>query len=251
MILRQPLRSVIQPNDSLLVCSDVRYNGQDVDTLEKTTRLYNAVICVRPHDNRIWQTLEYVIHLIEQRHSTGSDLSLTGPLAFYNAIKNNISEENLRFKHGFRRKSINQLKRKYEDYYVKEKVRDSIFITKFYKGFTTDPKSKYGTLWKAKMVYYSVLAHSYPWKVYTYPGQQRCVTASFTEDGAMLLTSLVSASQGYEQFFHNPQGIGVCKYIKLTIINDETSEQYRLEIPSDDLSSLHKMALPFPLNTAT
>lgn len=242
MISRIPLHSVIRPNDTLLVCSDASPStGLPPNSVKETERIYNAVICSQPGDDRIWKTIQSILDRVASRHSEGSDLSLTGPIAFYQAIKYNISEENVRFKHGVRMKSIMQIRRKYEDYYVKEKLNNQIFLTKFYKGFYADPKNRYGTLWKARTIYYDLLLQHLQWKVFAYPGQRRCIRPEYTASGSIVLKLMTTNA------FYEPQGkSNKCQYIKVVIVNDESSEEYRVEIPSAELSNNNRYTLQLP-----
>jgi hypothetical protein len=247
MISRIPLRKVLRTNDSLLVCSDASpATGLPANTLAETERLYNAVICSQKQDYRMWIAIERIVANIQRRHDAGSDLSLTGPVAFYQAIKGNITEENVRFKHGVRMKSIIHMRRKYEDYYVKEKLTNQIFLTKFYKGFFADPKERYGTLWKARTVYYDLLLHYQQWKVFTFPGQKNCVKSDYNSAGHMVLKVLTSNSY-YELGNDGRHHHHICQYIKIVVVNDETSEEYRIEIPSAEISSASRYALQLPL----
>ncbi|RYH22988.1 hypothetical protein EON65_18430 [archaeon] len=255
MISRVPLRKVIRTNDTLLVCADAyARNGMPPYSLEDTERLYNAVICSKKGEDRIWLTIEKILQNIESRHSVGSDLSLTGPVAFYRAIRGNITEDNLRFKHGVRLKSIMHVRRKYEDFYVKERLTNQIMLTKFYKGYFADPRHRYGTLWKAHTIYFDKLMHFQHWKVFAYPGQKRCVRADFTKKGSLMLRLLTSNS-----FYEMPQplpdenddGIAspfICHHIKLLVLNDKTSEEHWVEIPSANIPSGSRYALELPLH---
>lgn len=255
MIARVPLRNVIRSNDSLLVCADAYpRTGMPPYSLNDTERLYNAVICSQKGEQRIWQTIEKILQNIESRHSVGSDLSLTGPVAFYRAIRSNITDDNLRFKHGVRMKSILHVRRKYEDYYVKERLTNQIMLTKFYKGYFADPRHRYGTLWKAHTIYFEKLMHFHHWKVFTYPGQKRCVRMDVTKRGSMVLRLLTS-----NNFYEMPQPIPdendgaipspyICYNIRLLVLNDDTSEEHWVEIPSVDIPSGSRYALELPFN---
>lgn len=238
MILRLPLRRVIRANDTLLVCSDAHPGtGLPARSLRETDRLYNAVICSAPNEPRIRDTIDSILSNIAHRHNSGSDLSLTGPIAFYKAIRSQLREEEVRWMHGVRLKSIVTMRRKYEDYYVKDKQTNKIFLTKFYKGFYSDPKHRYGTLWKAQTVYYDLLING-PWKVLAFPGQAACVRAELSSSGAIVL-KLLSAQAFYE-------GPMLCQFIRVVVLNDATSEEYRVEIPSLEVDGASRYALQLP-----
>eukprot|EP00981_Chlorochromonas_danica_P005217 scaffold1046_cov162-Ochromonas_danica.AAC.47 len=247
MIARLPLRSVVRANDSLLVCSDANPStGLPAANLAETERLYNAVICAERGEKRLWRTIDIILKNIQKRHSVGSDLSLTGPLAFYNAIADRLTEHEVRFKHGVRMKSIMHVRRKYEDYYVKEKLSGRIFLTKFYKGFFADPKHRYGTLWRAQTIYYDLLVQHGQWKVLSYPGQSSCIKPEFTAAGSLVLKLLTSNSY-YELAPHARHGHMICQSIKVVVLNDYNSEEYRVEIPSIEISSASRYTLQLPL----
>eukprot|EP01031_Cornospumella_fuschlensis_P030927 gene30927-37380_t len=253
MIARMPLRNVIRANESLLVCADASpRTGMPPVSLKDTERLYNAVICAKRDDHRIWLAIERILHNIETRHSVGSDLSLTGPVAFYRAIHDNITDENLRFKHGVRMKSIMHVRRKYEDFYVKERINNQIILTKFYKGYFADPRHRYGSMWKAGTIYFDKVLSFQHWKVFAYPGQKNCVLVDLTKQGTMMLRLLTSNS-----FYEISQPIPtereggisspfICHNIKLVILNDVTGEEHGVEIPSADVPSGSRYALELP-----
>lgn len=101
MILRQPLRSVILPKDKLLLCLDaLPASGRAVVSVNEVKRLYNAIICAQRQDPRMYLVIDHVLSNIKQRKNAGSDLSLTGPVAFYEALHGHVNESEIRFKHG-------------------------------------------------------------------------------------------------------------------------------------------------------
>eukprot|EP01033_Poteriospumella_lacustris_P006079 gene6078-4366_t len=265
MILRRPLRSVIGANDSLLVCSDALvHSGAAAETLSETKRLYNAVICSAKQEPRMWRTLAYVIQNIYRRHSVGSDLSLTGPIAFYEAIAQNLTENELRFKHGFfgKGRSLSAPGKRYQDYFVKEKVSDGLFLTKHYKDFVQDPGTKYGNLWRSQIIYYELLGKYGAWKMYTYPGQRQCLQPKFDSSHTITLqinqdvhsfhqgnmaSAATAPSPSSMTFFQLP--LSVCHQIKLYLVNDDTSETHRIDVPQDQSALVTQYTLPFSFAT--
>jgi mannosyltransferase OCH1-like enzyme len=292
MIARKPLRQVILSNDTLLVCSDALPSfGQAPNSLQKTTRFYNAIICVRPQDDRLWKTMEYILKRIHHKYSDGSDLGLTGPIAFYNAIIHHIFEDNIRFKHGFKVNSLMSSNRKYEDFYIQEKLKNEIFLTKFYYGFYSNPTTRYGYLWDQHLIYYDILLVMKPWKILIFPGQLRCIQANFTFPATHSSSSLSTSSSSplsavigsnsqsqssklrqkqqqqreeydaqegilllsprqfltYYELIHEDEAKNNCRLIKLLLIQDDTSEMIKLEIPASDiLNAQHQVyRVPF------
>jgi mannosyltransferase OCH1-like enzyme len=259
MILRKPLRDIIHSNDTFLVCSDALPGGKAAETIQKTERFYNAMICTQPQDFRIWKTLNNVLSNIERRYSSGSDLALTGPTAFYKAIVSNITEMNLRWKHGFREKPLPfNKKRTYEDYYVIEKLLNSVFITKSYHGFqysSLEPGYRYGLLWNRNLIYYDLLLKHSPWKIFVFPRQTRCIQArlQLTDDSYNLYLEPLTLLTEYELLDQKGEGkeagAGLCRLIKLFVLNDETSESYKLDIPSSDLVNNKKYRVPISFDS--
>ena len=235
MIARKPLRSVIFPNDTLLLCSDALPDrGLPPLTLETTQRLYNAIICSEAQDFRLWKTIDYVFRQILSKHQSGSDLSLTGPMAFYEAISGDIKDENLRFSHGFYAPLSSRRRRAYEDFYVKEKLHQEIFITKTYYDYDPgSPHLRYGKLWSKGIIYFDILLYRLPWKLYVFPHQTRCVKVMHDDtfyDRYLYLQAIALSSQ--EPDFELLQ---ICRLIRLVIVHDDTSETWRMEIPFHDI----------------
>lgn len=234
MISRKPLRSVILPGDTLLVCSDANpVTGQGIASLKQTQRFYNAVICSQRQDPRIWLALYKVLRNIETRISAGSDLSLTGPIAFYRAIANNVTENELRFMHGFTvsGSSTRRFHRKYEDYFVKVNLpgaEDTVFLTKNYRDFNPDPRSRYGYLWQRNIVYFDLIGRFEPWKVYMHTRQSACVTLGGFDpllESIQLLPSSRLVDDNSTEHRKN------CADLLLHIVNDATHEVRNLNIP--------------------
>lgn len=99
MINRTPLRDTIKQNDDFLVCSDTLPYGIEAKTLKETKKLYNAVICSAPKDERMLKAIKYVVDTVNGQNYGFNDLGITGPVAFYEATKNFIDDSNIRFSH--------------------------------------------------------------------------------------------------------------------------------------------------------
>eukprot|EP01040_Poterioochromonas_malhamensis_P009333 gene9333-10134_t len=237
MIARKPLRHIIRPNDSFLVCSDALSEfGAAPLNLKQTQRLYNAVICSQAQDRRLWRTIDFVLRNIEVGHQTGSDLSLTGPSAFFQAVRREISEDNVRFAHGYQRLSLSK-RRKYEDFFVQEKIYHEIFLTKFYKGFHADPQARYGRLWQLGLVYYDPLVLHPPWKLYVYPRQSRCVQAIMSSIGSNTMAAILKPQTilTQQELLYQEEGDALCRLIHLQVVQGETSEVWSMDITASDV----------------
>ncbi len=164
MIDRMPLRSVIQAEDMLLVASDALPLGHAAKNIHDTVALYNAIICSQRNEERMLITMELVVKNIEARDPGKNSLWITGPSAFMNALRNKITEHELRFHHGMNRWHEDGLRR-YTDYWVKDKISNNVFLTKNFKGHVRFNKTllTYGHYWESGRVY-----HENPivWKEY-------------------------------------------------------------------------------------
>lgn len=147
MINRTPLRNTINPKDDFLVCSDTLPYGIEAKNLKDTKKLYNAVICSAPKDERMLRVIKYVVDTINGNNYGFSDLGITGPVAFYEATKGYVDDSNLRFSHKLGRHPFistwfpnghpdhNNGAREYRDYTVNEKTNNHVLLTKFFKGY--------------------------------------------------------------------------------------------------------------------
>jgi hypothetical protein len=68
MINRTPLRDTIKHDDSFLVCSDTLPYGIEAKTLKDTKKLYNAVICSAPKDDRMLKAIKYVVDTVNGKN---------------------------------------------------------------------------------------------------------------------------------------------------------------------------------------
>jgi hypothetical protein len=163
MIDREPLREVIVPDDSFLVCSDALPNGVGSKDLSQTTKFYNAVICASQKNENIKRTIDAVVDTITRRDPKDVDLAITGPVAFYRATIDHIDDSNLRFKHWLAHK---QHHRHYRDYPVTEKLHGQVFLHKSYNGHTHSQGIRYGDLWRNGRIYYEGGSGSLAWDNY-------------------------------------------------------------------------------------
>lgn len=162
MIARKPLRHLIQSNDEFLVCSDTLQGGIMADTIKETVRLYNAVICVVPQSKKLFNTINYVVKNILQinclrKYHIHNSLAITGPQAFYEAIRMSLDDDNLRFKHGYHKtiSSDPNIQRKYTDYFIIDKVSNDIAFTKAFRHYYAHQNSgQYDDLWNENRIVY-------------------------------------------------------------------------------------------------
>lgn len=163
------------------------------ETLQSTTKLYNAIICARALDYRMKRVVEYVVERIHNRKTViYEDLGLTGPIAFLRAIRDNIDEDNLRLKHGL---SKREGYRSYVDYFVLHKTYRGgreIAFTKFFQGYYDGhgagrPRQDYSAYWRAGQVFYDgpiVWKHL---KLYAACRTTRDFTLHFLSNGTLMI----------------------------------------------------------------
>lgn len=140
---------------------------------------------------------------------------------------------------GFRKRSISSVGRKYEDYFVIEKLHNLYFTTKFYKGFKADLHTHYGYLWRTGQVYYDLMGMFGSWKVYLFPVKgfklKECLKDIQFEKkdlqpggNIFLALSFVAANKDCQKVKNHVQKI------KLLVINDDSSDQYTIEVSLDE-----------------
>lgn len=170
MINRIPLRKLIHQNDDFLVCADTNSNGRMANSLQTTSKIYNAMICSVSKDSRLLNTINNVVDNIDTFRYQKSiphsfylnfqgDLGLTGPVAFYNSIKNYVNENNVRFKHGYLAySSFQHVSHHYTDYFVMNKETNEIAFNKAFKDYYSNShrkQSSYSKLWREGNVFFS------------------------------------------------------------------------------------------------
>lgn len=160
MIARQALRVVLEEYDDFIVASDTLPGGYMANNVKETQKIYNALICSQPRDKRLYDTIMYILSKIQNkgsdiRYHVSSDLALTGPVAFYLAIINEITEKNLRMKHGYRpTPSDSNYHRDYTDYYVINKLNNQVAFHKAFKYYYRHRHGGYSKLWKDGRIFY-------------------------------------------------------------------------------------------------
>jgi mannosyltransferase OCH1-like enzyme len=244
MIARLPLRQVIKPDESFLVCSDATPGGKGAETLSVTSKLYNAVICAAPREERMQRTIDVVVDTITRRDTSDQNLAITGPIAFYRSVQQHIEESNVRFYHEMAQK----VKRRYQDYYVIEKQRGKLFLTKKFNGHMKSTSSlHYDKLWKNGRVYYEGGTEKLSWmdlRLFVEQGnldfydinvnrRDMTVTASkWTNIPAAVSEAVKKIGR---QFIFGADGSGVSDGIECKLLNESSSVEYffRMERPSE------------------
>lgn len=194
MVNRAPLRQVIQPDDDLLVCSDTNPSGIMAASLKDTKKLYNAVICAKPRETRILKTIELVMENVLSRGrglaTYDGDLALTGPVAFFEALRGSLDEKNLPWKHGYSFSREKHPNREYLDYYVVDKATNQVMFNKAFKDYYNSPRrgGGYRQLWKDGTVFYDgpiVIRHrNSTYQLYASTRAFRYVDIKVVYDGA-------------------------------------------------------------------
>lgn len=258
MINRVPLRNAVQPGDEFLVCSDTLSWGIPAKTMKDTTRFYNAVICSAPRDHRMLSAITQVVETVNSRNSRLSDLAITGPVAFYEATKDQSGDDNLRFQHEMGRHPYvapwspqgHSVGRQYRDYYVREKLHGEVILTKFFQGYYSSTLRRYGDLWNQGKVYYESDHLSWDggrWKLFIEPGILPYYSVVFDPaDGSIVVEkrSLFSYFQ-----YHVLYGLvveetkslirkriikygdgGLTDKIELKLVDDESSQELYLHL---------------------
>lgn len=152
---------------------------------------------------------------------------------------------------GFRKRSISPIGRKYEDYFVQEKLHNSYFTTKYYKGYKTDIHTRYGYLWRTGQIYYDLLGMFGSWKVYLYPTPSHHAETLHTVSKPVVSVKDCLQEVKFEEndkqqvfltlSFDSKNTTNECvevrnsvQKIKLLVINDDSSDQYTIEVPLDE-----------------
>jgi mannosyltransferase OCH1-like enzyme len=171
MILRKPLREIIKPTDSFLVCSDYDKNN----TMDKNySKSYLNSLIFSEKNNKVLKDMiykcvenilhkqEYFINSIETKGCTDI-LDLTGPTLFYKVLHNTISLENIQFKHFI----INNNESLYKNFVIVDFDTKQIICTKTYT--TEVSPSHYSILWNKKELFYKNKRIINDYKIYVYP----------------------------------------------------------------------------------
>ena len=268
MINRQPLRHVINPEDSLLVCSDTLPNGIFANKLSETTKLYNAMICVTPHESHFHDIITFIVHKVKGRSTWGGDLALTGPVAFYNAIHTKITETQLRFKHGINHmktltifETIIQLipfthtshhiassqERTYRDYIVKEKVHNTVFLTKYYQNYVKGHGKSYSELWQLGLIYYDTpIAYNNLLYLYPYPNILNYYSVSFQDEQHIVIQKLYRMNEFDTAFDFIRSIIGESDPdLHFKLVNDVTSDEYNVVIERREVDKTQRSGSHF------
>jgi len=257
MINRSPLRNTIKHNDSFLVCSDTLPYGIEAKTLKDTKKLYNAVICSAPMDDRMLKAIKYVVNSVNSKNYQSNDLGITGPVAFYEATKHWIDDSNVRFSHKLGRAPYisvwfpnghadhNNGGREYRDYTVNEKTNHEPLLTKFFQNYSSSAHRRYGDLWKQGKVFYETSYKAPPplkdLRLFIEPGILPYYTVSFIETSIVVekrtfwnsnFISIINEEfkQLIRKYILFAGHGGLTNKIELKLIDEENDEEYYLSL---------------------
>ena len=219
-ILRIPLRKIIKYNDEFILCKDI------------SKGYYNAVILTVKNNKLILDTISlcvYNIYNINNYYnmknsiymSIDSLLSFTGPVLLYNAVHNNITNNNIKLYHRFENTRYNEyiIKHEYQKLFIE--MNGIYIITKQYKDYHSSSGIHYSEQWNRKELIYKYFPTSYSnkYKFYLYNKTNDIFEFHILNNNIMIIE---------RKDFNCGWGIG----FRLKIINEETNEDLILNINS-------------------
>jgi mannosyltransferase OCH1-like enzyme len=158
-ILRIPIRNFLKHDKKIILCNDAIDNA-----------LLNAVIFSTIKNEIIEKTIKDCVYSIINKLGTNA-LSITGPIFFYNSIKDYINNDNLIFQN---HRPIDNYYDFSSDYYnnnIKMIENNTIILNRFYKEYYNNylDKNHYGKLFDHNEIYYKNFQISDDCKICVYP----------------------------------------------------------------------------------
>lgn len=198
-IARKSLREIIQPDDELLLCSDV------VDD-----SILNSIIMTCPKNFLFFRLLLSACDNILSYQTSRGMLYLTGPKLMHEIFKPLITESNLRFKHIV----INNDFSSYKNFKIVDKNSTALLFSKTNQEalnkFCFD-SNHYRQLWNRNEIFYKNKVSSCNLSIFVYPNPY-VDTFKFGIDSDELTIDRADC--------HDPWHF----YLRLKILNDNTSE---------------------------
>ena len=174
IICRKPLRNMIKPTDTFLVCMD--YESSNSIDRQTGTSLLNSMIMTTRHNPLLYQMIETCAENILDKQNFflelmrignyGAILDLTGPTLFYRTVYNKLSPQNIRFKHIIQ----NRDETYYKNFQIVDIDTKELVLTKTSVG-AMNTYIHYSDLWKRMEVFYrnrQVVGENV---IYVYPHQ--------------------------------------------------------------------------------
>jgi mannosyltransferase OCH1-like enzyme len=158
-ILRLSIRNFLKSNKTLVLCNDVIDNA-----------LLNAVIFSTLKNTIIEKTIKDCVYNIINKLGT-SALGITGPIFFYNSIKNFINNDNLIFQNNRPPDNYCDFTSDYYNNNIKIIDNNIVILNRFYKEYYNDylDINHYGKLYNNNEIYYKNFQISENYKFCVYP----------------------------------------------------------------------------------
>jgi mannosyltransferase OCH1-like enzyme len=226
MILRKPLHKIINPDDDLILCKDIKegyYNAVMMSSKENNKLLIVINDCVNKiHDICKINLTDYYDNHLKRYINNQDALWLTGPIHLYYSIKNFINEDHvakLEHKHMRKnRKNIN-IKHTYQELYVE--YNNEIVITKFYNGYN-NPSNHYSKLFEEKKIIYKNIVIIDKYKFLLHPYLTNDTFHFYIFNNNTIIIERIDINSGWSN------------NINLKIIEDDINKTHNINVNKSD-----------------
>jgi mannosyltransferase OCH1-like enzyme len=209
-ILRLPIKSFLKNDKKIVLCNDVIDNA-----------LLNAVIFSTKNNKIIKKTIKDCVYNIIKKNGK-YPLSITGPLFFYESIKEYINNDNLIFQNSRPPNDYLDYSNDYFNNNIKIIESNVVILNRFYKEYYNNYLNfnHYGHLFNNNEIYYKNFQISEKYKFCVYPNKYND-RFYFDKKNKKLMIKRIDSSQGW--YFN----------LKILVIYDDLSEDI-LEIGMSD-----------------
>ena len=175
VICRVPLRDIIKPEDDFLVCVD--YERSNSLNRKVGTSYLNSVIMSAPGNQQLLKLINTCVdnilnkqeHFLNcMRYGCMDILNITGPTLMFSVIRNDITENNLRFKHIIE----NNDETDYRNFKIVNIDTRQLLFTKTDNYFFKDNQinnNHYSKLWERREEFFTNPTYISNLKIYVYP----------------------------------------------------------------------------------
>jgi mannosyltransferase OCH1-like enzyme len=190
-ILRHPIRTFVDENDNFLVCKDIgpgffnamilsiEKNELIMNTIEKCKyKIFNFYKIYNPRNKKVYNN---------------QMLTLTGPDLFHETIRDNVSNNNIKFHHKYLDRHFDLANCDYKKLVITN--NDNVIITKQFASYSNS--NHYPELWLKNEVIYKNQYILNKYKFYIYPHNYSDMFIFYIFNKNLLITERIDKNSGW------------------------------------------------------
>jgi mannosyltransferase OCH1-like enzyme len=222
-ILRIPLRDIIKVDDIFILCKDIDegYFNAVILSIKKNELLLKTInMCI----NNIYNFYNKYNFKKNIYNNVLNMLSFTGPVLIYNAIKDDINDNCVKFIHKYANNKKNNFKHDYHRLFIE--YNSKIIITKQYNSYVSSSGNHYSNQWYNKEVIYEscFINNKIKYKFYKFMHNLNDKFDFYIISNKKFIIERIDNNSGWDDI------------LRIKIINEVTNKELLLNIGSSNES---------------